>query len=81
MNKNIKRFGFTLFATTLVFTSQAQFKNLLKKKDKLNSRSSASGVKEQLIEDEPVTIFGNFYAHNVNPLIAIAGTENALMCK
>jgi hypothetical protein len=81
MNKNIKRFAFALFATTLVFTSQAQFGNLLKKKDKGNSGSSASGGIQQLMEDEPGNIFGNYYIHAVNPGIAIADTENAMLYK
>jgi hypothetical protein len=41
--------------------ANAQLSSLFKKKDKIASSGASSGGKEQLMEDEPGTIFGNYY--------------------
>lgn len=60
----MKKVIVTSILTTVLFSSynaNAQFGSLIKKKDKGATSGASSGGKEQLIEDEPGTIFGNYY--------------------
>ena len=56
MNKNIKRFGFALFATTLVLTSQAQLGNLLKKLKNEKKENGAAASSKSTSKKE-ITLF------------------------